>query len=237
MNKKLILFSHHYADDFVKWNYENTKKLNSDWDVIPIGFPGYQLLPNSVVVDKSKYPTNFNVVRKHPDKHVDWADPDLFIYDGYFQFPNYEMYFLLEYDTISNVSVDKFFDMSLDFFGNNLNHPAAEDWYWVELYRECNPYSVNFKTLYGYGQSTCIFFKNEVLKKCYLEVTSNKHFYTDMLSEIRGGTLVKQFTELKKPREDIRDFIWWETNGLKFGQNEYFYHPIKNFTEAELILK
>jgi hypothetical protein len=58
-----------------------------------------------------------------------------------------------------------------------------------------------------------------------------------MLSEIRGGTLVKQFTELKKPREDIRDFIWWETNGLKFGQNEYFYHPIKNFTEAELILK
>jgi hypothetical protein len=49
-----------------------------------------------------------------------------------------------------------------------------------------------------------------------------------MLSEIRGGTLVNQFTILKKGKEDIEKYISWTPNDIKIDlTKEYFYHPIK----------
>ena len=49
-----------------------------------------------------------------------------------------------------------------------------------------------------------------------------------MLSEIRAGTLVNQFTTLKKGREDINNFISWTANDINLNLNQsYFYHPVK----------
>lgn len=235
MNKNVILFTHHYVDDFIKWNYENVKSLNPEWDVIPIGFEGYSLLSNSLTVNKQKYPTNYNLLEHSYNRSTDWSDPDLFLYDGWNQIPHYDGYFLYEYDTVCNVPVNSFFDTTMDFFGNNVNNPAPEDWYWVELYRKYNIHNKNFPILYGYGQSTCIFLKNHIVKNCFIEITRNKHLYCDMLSEIRGGTLTKMYTEIKPSREDIREFVWWGKCGLTLGKKEYFYHPIKNFEELKTI--
>lgn len=228
MNKKLILFSHHKVDDFIINNFNKLKQLNPTWDIVPIGFEKYDLFPNSLIVNKEKYPTNHDIIHYSHISNVDWADPDFFIYDGYYQKQEYEEYFLYEYDTICNVSIEEFFDTNVDFFGNYINDPAPEDWWWIKLYRKHNSYNNNFNKLYAYGASTCIYFKKNILKKCYDEIIKNKHLYKNMLSEIRGGTLVKQFTSLKKGRFDINNFISWNYSNLNINLNQnYFYHPVK----------
>ena len=151
-----------------------------------------------------------------------------FLYDGYFQMPNYDEYFLYEYDTISNVSIEEFFNTDVDFFGNGVRSPADEKWWWPELYRKLNPYNVEFTNVHSYGQSTCIYFKNHILKHCAEEVVKNKHLYCEMLSEIRGGTLVSQITTLKSGREDIEKYISWTSDDIKIDLNKpHFYHPVK----------
>lgn len=228
MNKKLILFSHHFVNDVIIQRIELIKKLNPTWDVIPIGFPGNKLLNDSIIVNKLKYPNNYGIQYYVPTNHVDWYDPDLFIYEGYVKFPHYEEYFLYEYDTVSNISIESFFDTNVDFFGNNLCVPAGENWEWVKLYRKHNPYNIKFPILYAYGQSTCIYFKNHILKQCVDEVLKNRHLYKDMFCEIRGGTLVSQFTELKKGKEDISKYISWITKDITIDLTKpHFYHPVK----------
>ena len=69
---------------------------------------------------------------------------------------------------------------------------------------------------------------NDIIRKCSNEVISNKHLYNNMLSEVRGGTLVSQFTSLKKGREDINDFISWTPDDININTNQpHFYHPVK----------
>lgn len=229
MKNKLILFSHHQVDSSVVDRFNNLKRLNTDWDVKPIGFDGYSLLTDSIVTKKDKYPTNFELRDTHPYHHIDWFDPDLFIYDAYLQYPNYESYFLYEYDTICNTSIDSFFDTNLDFFGNNISDPANETWEWITRYRSINKHHNHFKILYSYGQSTCIYFKNHILNKCVNELLVNKHLYNNMLSEVRGGTLVSQFTSLKKGREDIQKYISWTPNDINIDISKpHFYHPSKS---------
>ncbi len=55
MNTKVILFSHHKVDDLTIERFNNVKKLNPSWDVIPIGFEGYELLESSIITNKEKY--------------------------------------------------------------------------------------------------------------------------------------------------------------------------------------
>lgn len=228
MNTKLVLFSHHYVSDVVIERINNLKRLNPNWDVKSIGFEGYNLLPDSIVVNKDKYPSNFELRGLHPNHHIDWFDPDFYLYDAYLQHPDYNGYFLYEYDTICNTSIDSFFDTSLDFFGNNVLNPAEEDWEWIQRYRSLNKYHTHFKSLYAYGQSTCIYMSNKILKYCVNEVIKNKHLYCNMLSEIRGGTLVKQITDLKVGVENISKYINWNSAYINVDLNTpHFYHPVK----------
>jgi hypothetical protein len=228
MNTKLALFSHHYFNETINERYINLKSLNPYWDVKPIGFEGYELLPDSIVVNKDKYPTN-NLLKDYSNqKSADWCDPDLYLYDAYLKYPGYDAYFLYEYDTICNVGINEFFDTSLDFFGNNIVVPGEESWWWVEHYRKLNPHHIKFDKLYAYGQSTCIYMTNKVLKHCSEEVVKNKHLYCEMLSEIRGGTLVSQVTDLKRGRHDISKYISWTIDEINVDlSKKYFYHPIK----------
>lgn len=228
MNTKLILFSHHKVDELTISRFNNVKKLNPTWDVIPIGFEGYSLFSNSLIVNRDKYPTNKKLIEFAHVHNEDWANPDFFLYDGYYQMPNYDEYFLYEYDTISNISIEEFFNTNVDFFGNGIRSPADEKWWWPESYRKLNPYNVEFTHLHSYGQSTCIYFKNHILKHCAEEVVKNRHLYCEMLSEIRGGTLVSQVTKLKQGRNDIEKYISWIPDDINVDLTQpYFYHPVK----------
>ena len=228
MNKKLIIFSHYYVNDIIINRYNQLKKLNPTWDILSMGFDGYDLMPNSLVLYKQKYPTNKEIQYYVASNHLDWFDSDLFIYEGYIQRPDYDEYFLYEYDTECNVSIESFFNTNNDFFGNRICDPAAEDWDWVKLYRKHNINNYIFPTLYSYGQSTCVYFKNYILKQCVDELLKNKNLYENMFCEIRGGTLTNQFTELKKGRDDIKKYISWTSNDIYVDKNiPHFYHPVK----------
>ena len=49
-----------------------------------------------------------------------------------------------------------------------------------------------------------------------------------MLSEIRGGTLVSQFTTLKMGRSDIEKYISWTPSDINLDMKiPHFYHPLK----------
>jgi hypothetical protein len=228
MNTKLALFSHHYVSDIIVHRFNNLKRLNPDWDVKPIGFEGYDLLPDSIITNREKYPDNLRLLNLHGGHHVDWFSPDLYLYDAYLKFPEYDSYFLYEYDTICNTPIDSFFDINLDFFGNNILDPADENWEWIQRYRLSNDCHNHFKILYSYGQSTCIYFKNHILSKCVNELLTNKHLYNNMFCEIRGGVLTKQFTTLKKGRHDIEKYISWTPNDINVDLTKpHFYHPVK----------
>ena len=228
MNKKLVLFSHHYVDDIVIERFNNLKNLNPTWDIIPIGFEGYNLLDGSIILNNDKFPSNQELVYFAPKYHVNWFDADLFLYEGYIQKPNYDEYFLYEYDTICNVSIESFFDTRLDFFGSTICNPGEESWEWIKLYRKHNIYNEKFKNIYSCGQTTCIYFKNHILKQCVEEVLKNNHLYNNMFSEIRCGTLVNQFTELKRGMANINKFISWNVDDISVNKNiPYFYHPVK----------
>jgi len=228
MRKKIILFSHHYVDSNIINKVNIIKELNPMWDVVPIGFKEHDLLPNSLIIDSTLYPTNFDIQYHVPQNNIHWFECDLFLYDGYRQCPNYDAYFIYEYDTICNVSIDSFFDTSADFFGNNIENPADESWEWTKLYRKHNSYHSQCVNLYSYGQSTCIYITNNIIRKCVDEVIKNKHLYTNMFCEIRGGTLINKFIPLKKSRVDINKFISWTPNNINIDlTNPYFYHPVK----------
>jgi hypothetical protein len=49
-----------------------------------------------------------------------------------------------------------------------------------------------------------------------------------MLSEIRGGTLISQITDLKKGRIDISKYISWTPDDINIDLTQnHFYHPVK----------
>ncbi len=132
MNKKLILFSHHYVDLNIIDRFKNLKKLNPYWDVISIGFEGCNLLDNSIQIKKNIYPSNKDIHYYVPNNHLDWFDGDLCLYDIYRHYNDYNEYFLYEYDTICNVSIESFFDTRLDFFGSTICNPGEESWEWIK---------------------------------------------------------------------------------------------------------
>jgi hypothetical protein len=128
--------------------------------------------------------------------------------------------------------VDDFFPFIkyYDFFGNNCFTISNDDesWEFVKIYKK---YGGEMQNLASYGQSCCVFFTNDILKKVTEEILQNSVLYSDMLSELRCGTIVNKFTTIKKARDDIRDFVWWNNTDLVFGKGHYFYHPIKGFDD------
>lgn len=228
MKDRLIIFSHHHVNDDIVKRFDNLIKLNPTWDVISIGFEGYDLLDNSIRIKKNIYPSNKDIQYYVPNNSLDWFDGDLCLYDIYQKYNNYKEYFLYEYDTICNIPIESFFDTTLDFFGSTICNPGKEDWDWIKLYRKHNIYNDKFKHIYSCGQTTCIYFKNHILKQCTEEILKNMHLYDNMFSEIRCGTLVNQFTSLKKGREDINKYISWTSTDLNINVSiPHFYHPVK----------
>lgn len=226
---KLVIFTHHFVNDFVKWNFNTIKKLNPSWDVISVGFDKYDLIDGSIKVCTDKYPKNDGLIENYPQYEVEWSQPDILFYETYFTKPFYDKYLVIEWDCVSNVSIETFFPKIEEhgFLGNNVSVFSDNDlsWEFIKIYRQ---YGGSLNNLASYGQSCCLYFCNDILKQISEEVVKNKHLYNNMLSELRGGTLVRKFIDLNPLREDIRDYFWWNTEGIKFDKDTYFYHPIKS---------
>lgn len=235
--KKLIIFTHFRNSEFEILNFDHVKKLNPDWDIVSVGFEGNELLDNSIYVSYDKYPRNIELAKitgagENYTNRENWLSCDILIAETYNNFPNYDGYFLYEFDTISNVPIDYFFKLNKDFLGNNCGENIENGgWEWVEYYRKVGGRK-NIK-LGTAGQNTCMYFSNRAIKHFYDEMILNKNtIYNNMLSEMRIGTIIQQKFKINKIRKDINLYVSSNSadphlKNIKFSDS-YFYHPVKS---------
>lgn len=235
MNKNLIIFSHHYFNEEIMRRYHLLKKNNTTWDLISIGFEEHKkdLINESIVVSSKNYPDNSKVSENaRGDTHTNWSQPDLFLYEAYLRFPHYEKYFLIEYDTAFNCSIEDFFPNinTFNHFGNNVFNELGDWWIFYQIYKKYNIDYLPIEQCASIGQATCLYLDNKLISLITKEVINNKNQYDQMVGELRLGTLVKKFNKtLIKSREDISNFISFDASNLNFdfNQSKYFYHPFK----------
>ena len=213
-------FLHYYVDDCIKERFKRFKKLNKDWDVYSIGFEGNDLLVDSLIAKKELYPQSSD----------DWCSADLLFCESYRYKSNYDNYFFLEYDTIFNVPILDFFDISDDdFLGSNIRHTPPSDWIWIKEYEgSCFDIDVCMDDYGDGGQTTCCVFNNKTLKFYKSKLVENKQLYENMFSELRLGTILKKYTTLKNIRPDILNYVSWDPTQINVNTDQsYFYHPVK----------
>jgi hypothetical protein len=121
------------------------KQLNPSWDVVSIGFEKHKnnLLKDSILVDINKYPNNDKVCEVRAGYGAEWVMGDSFLYEAYNQLPNYDKYFLIEYDTICNCSIESFFsNINTDnHFGRNTFKNLKRNMIFYQIYKKNNPYN------------------------------------------------------------------------------------------------
>lgn len=225
---RAIFFTHYKVGTLEKINSGHIEDLNPDWDFYTIGFEGHNLLGGSLIANRTPYPNNVGLsVYSNIGMPPDWYDCDLLFCEAQRLKPKYKHYFFIEYDTICNVPIEDFFDIRGDFFGSNVEIDV-KDWEWVQRYKNFdNSKDMDFA---GSGQSTAVYFSSSILKKYRTEITKNRRLYSNMLCELRLGTIMKKLGVLKNSREDINRYINWSTEELYIDTNiDYFYHPVKQF--------
>lgn len=233
INNKVIFFTHHTNTEFERINFEIVRNLNSGWDIIPIGFEGYNLLPGSTIAYREKYPCNYELSQKnHSNNCVDWYSADILFAEAYRHHSYYKNYFFYEYDTICNVSIDSFFDTSVPFFSTTALYPRPNNyWNWIRDY-------LFFKNardiMFGQsGVTTCVYFENSILRQYYIKLLENPYnVYDNMFSELRLGTIIGQICNPTKSRPDIDEYINWKDIYINANfDRDFFYHPVKKFPD------
>lgn len=227
-NRICILFLHYSNDDVTMQNYKLLKKYNPTKNIYPIGFENHNLIDGSHVVSrKESYPKN-NLLNKTITKEY-WSEADLLIYDFYLNYPNLPVYFVVEWDTYCNCSIEQFYQQSLNFdhFGHQTcTSDGLENWYW---YKKLFESQKNLKNLGGIGPTSCLLFSNLVLSSIVKLMTKNPREYDNMFSEIRIGTLLQQSGFiLKVPFVDACKYVNCKDEYISFDHlKPGYYHPIK----------
>jgi len=105
-NKLAVLYLHHCKNDVTLYNYNRLKKFNPDVDIYPVGFEWHDLIEGSHVVYRhDELPNNF-VLNKLLNNTTS-SESDLCIYDFFLHYQDYESYFVIEWDTYCNASIQE----------------------------------------------------------------------------------------------------------------------------------
>lgn len=227
-NRISILFLHHNRSNVTLENFERIKKYNPTKNVYPVGFSNCDLIEGSHVVTKtdSLYPNN-NIFLNRDEKPISWYEADILIYDFYRSNPKLPVYFVLEWDTFCNCSLEEYYSDKL--YLNNFGHSVRTDdvflnWYW---YEQLTSEQKTMSNMAGLGPTSCLLFNNQVLSAMVNRVTSEPRKYDNMFSELRLGTLVQQ-SGFKLNQVD-GDTVSWSKNLINFDKNKRgYYHPIKD---------
>lgn len=215
----VIVFLHYNINEAGLYHFNLIKEHNKNNKIFSIGFETNQLIKNSYKTSKNKYPKNnkFN---------SEWTEADLLIYDFYLKRPDEESYFFIEWDTYSNCSVEDYYKKFLDkdlFAPKVFNSNNLEKWDW---YSRLSGEQKKIEKIGGLSPTTCLYFKNNTLKKITNLLIKNPSSYNDMFSELRLGTLVQQcgFELFESGDQNIS----WKISDIKVDKNKQgFYHPVK----------
>jgi len=216
----VIVFLHYNINEAGLYHFNLIKEHNKNNKIFSIGFESNQLIKNSYKTSKNKYPKNnkFN---------NEWTEADLLIYDFYLKRPDEESYFFIEWDTYSNCSVEDYYKKFLDkdvFAPKVFNNNNLEKWDW---YSRLSDEQKKIEKIGGLSPTTCLYFKNNALKRITNLLIKNPSSYNDMFSELRLGTLAQQcgFELFESGDQNIS----WKTSDIKVDKNKQgFYHPVKH---------
>jgi len=237
--KLCVILSHHYVDNVVTSRYNRLKYYNPKATIYPVGLPGYELLDGSAFIDRDLWPNN-DKMHLNMEQHfcADWSLGDLHIYQAYLDNPDYDYYFLVEYDTAFNTPILDFFDITSKQCGGNSVDANITSWIWHQVYKSqtFNVKELTSKELGNSGVTTCLWFSNSILSLIVKECLDNKDRYNNMFSELRLGSLIKKYATLNLSKQNISEFISYSNDKLNWSHEKFFYHPCKQLLDAELEL-
>lgn len=227
-NRVSIIFLHYNCSDVTLENFKRIKKYNPTKNIYTVGFDGCELIDGSHVVKKSKniYPTNNIFLNKNDNVPLEWYEADILIYDFYRFYPNLPVYFIIEWDTYCNCSLEEFYGdkLYLSNFGHlTVTSENLEKWYW---YTQLNEEQKKMDKIGGLGPTSCLLFNNKVLSSMTNKVISDPRQYDNMFSEMRLGTLVQQSGYTLNQINS--DTVNWKDSLITFDENiKAYYHPFK----------
>lgn len=230
-NRVTILFLHYNRSDVTLQNFERIKKYNPTKNIYPIGFSGHDLIEGSHVVNKSTtlYPTNNIFLEKDENVPIEWYEADILIYDFFRNYPKFPVYFVLEWDTYCNCSLEEFYGdrLNLSNFGHSVRiDKKLKDWYW---YKQLTDEQKTMNEIAGIGPTSCLLFSNKLLSLMVNKITNDPRRYDNMFSELRLGTLIKQsgYTLHQIDNENVN----WNESFINFDKNiKGYYHPVKKIS-------
>lgn len=120
-NKLAVLYFHHCKNDVTLYNYDRLKKFNPDVDVYPVGFEWHDLIEGSHVVHRhDELPNNYvlnNILNKGTS-----SESDLYLYDFFLHHQDYESYFVVEWDTYCNCSINEVYGEAMEKYNTFSAH-------------------------------------------------------------------------------------------------------------------
>lgn len=107
-NKLAVLYLHHCKNDVTLYNYNRLKRFNPGVDIYPVGFKWHDLIEGSHIVHRhDELPNNF-ILNKLLNSGTS-SESDLYLYDFFLHYQDYDSYFFVEWDTYCNCSIEEIY--------------------------------------------------------------------------------------------------------------------------------
>jgi hypothetical protein len=247
MKKNAIIFIHHNTNEIAKHNLELIKKFNPDCDVFTVGFSWHNLFPDSHIVYRTEdWPVNYrlnNILNCGTS-----SESDLYIYDFFMHHQEYESYFVVEWDTYCNTSIQDFYGdamkkyqtFSAFIFTNKPDLPDADktklkyvkEWSWFGYFDQLKSDSEKKQLipyLGGTYPTSLLFYRNNVLHDMMTILLNNPRLYDNIQNEMRLGTLIQSagYELIEHGGETNQFFEQPHYKEYISKQIKGYYHPIK----------
>lgn len=243
-----VLFLHHEDSEIAQHNLNLLKTYNPTCDIIPVGFSWHNTIKNSHVVHRSDELPNNNILNKILfDGKSTSSESDLCVYDCFLYNQSYKHYFIIEWDTYCNCSLEEYCGehiKTLDTFSaltftNIPDLPDAQrkmnvkEWSWYyyfEMLKTPQEKEILLPFLGGTYPTSMLYYTHRALYDMVDLVLQNPRLYDNIQNEMRLGTLLQQSGyKLTEFGSDKNQFFEQETyrENIK-NKVKGYYHPIKD---------
>ena len=236
--KNAIFFIHYKNDQLTYFRFRNLERSMPDWEIVPVGFSGQDLLSKSIYVEYSGNNEKLAKRIKNRDgrgfslddaRH--WSSIHELIIYAWAASPKYDNVLICEYDVFQNCPLYSFFEkptneVTWTYHSAPRNSSKKQ---FVKWFREMNPESANSDLVRGKIASCGTLFQmytRAALDKMHIGIRENANLYKNCFCELVLGI------EARINKLDIG--TWKVKNGDPI--TDYF-HPSQEASEKVSFLK
>jgi hypothetical protein len=214
-NDIAILFIHHTKSDITIHNYNLLKKYNPNSSIFPVGFEWHDLMEGSHVVRRSdELPNNIILNNILSGGKSTSTESDLYIYDFFLHHQDFDSYFVIEWDTYCNASIEECYGEAMkkyDTFSANIftnEKPEGNSASDFESCVICDNYTNVPVGTSVQGRTNYIDGIGHFCPKCYNEVDKTKYI------------------QVKRKRSYVKEWSWYK----------YLFSKLNEPTEQQKLL-